>query len=64
MCQYATDLVTDQEETRDTKVILHTKHALDESRNIVKIGSPPLDADVILLVRALLSEDSEGKVLD
>ena len=61
---YDLDLITDQEEA-DTKIILHTKHILDGSRNnIAKTGSPSWDTDVVVLVGTLLSEDSERKVLD
>ena len=46
-------------------MILHIKHSLYESRNnIVQIGSQSWDTDVVVLVGALLSEDSEKKVLD
>ena len=49
---------------RYKKVTLLAKHALDESRNILKTGSPSGNTDFLALVVALLSEDNQKIFFD
>ena len=49
---------------RYKKVTLLAKHALDESRNILKISSQSGNTDFLALVVALLSEDNQKIFFD
>lgn len=56
------ELSSDQEEA-DTKVILHTNHALNEISGQVILRSPSSDIDIIVLALALLDADKQQRVV-
>ena len=58
------ELLTSNQEEADTKVILHGLHALASQTGDIIIRSPSGDTDILVLMVALLKENTERVILD